>query len=182
MNPSTLQGWIDELHGTSRQQWLLRLTTVLAPLGALLSVTAEVGTLWPFGLVVVTVLACASAVRPDSHTALPAIAVVATHWLVMVDRIDTPWLPVASVCLLAYHALNALAATFPTGGEVPMATLAQWLRRTMFGASATVGMWIIVVLLDRRETAGNGLLTALALAVVASAAIMIRSRSVNESR
>ncbi len=182
MNPSTLQRWIDELHGTSRQQWLLRLLTVLAPLGALLAITAEVGTWWPFGLVVVTVLASASAVRPDSHTALATIATVAAHWLVTIDRIDTPWLPVASVCLLAYHAVNALAATFPTGGEVPMATLAQWLRRTMFGASVTVGMWILVVLLDRREAPGNGLLTALALAILGGSTVMIRSRSIDHSR
>jgi hypothetical protein len=182
MNPSALQGWIDELHGTSRQQWWLRLVTVLAPLDALFAVTAEVGTWWPFGLVVVTVLACASAVRPDSHTALLAIAVVAAHWLVTVDRVDTPWLPAASVCLLVYHSVNALAATIPTGGEVPMATLAQWLRRTMFGAGATVGMWILVVLLDRREAPGNGLLTALALAIVGGSMVMIRSRSVDESR
>jgi hypothetical protein len=182
MNPSRLQAWIDELYGTSRQQWLLRLLTVLAPVGALLAVTAEVGTWWPFGLVVVTVLASASAARPDSHTALAVIAVCAAHWLVTIDRIDTPWLPAATVCLLVYHATNALSATLPTGGEVPMATLAQWLRRTLFGAGATVGMWIIVVLFDQREGAGNGLLTGLALAVVGGAALMIRSRSVDQPR
>lgn len=182
MNSAKLQGWIDELHGTSRQQWWLRLVTVLAPLGALFAVTAEVGTWWPFGLVVVTVLACASAIQPDSHTALVAIAVCAAHWLITVDRVDTPWLPAASVCLLAYHAVNALAAAFPTGGKVPTPTLVRWLRRTMFGASVTVGMWLLVVLLDRRDAPGNGLLTALALAILAGAMFMIRARSVQASR
>jgi hypothetical protein len=177
MNPSTLQRWIDELHRTSRQQWLLRLGTVLSPVAALLAATAAAGTWWPFGLVVVTVLATTSALQPDSHTALVVIAVVATHWLVTVDQIDTPWLPVASVCLLVFHAVNALAATFPTGGEVPIATLAQWLGRTMLGAAVTVWMWILVVVLAGRHAPGNGLLTALALAIVAGAAIIIRARS-----
>jgi hypothetical protein len=180
MNPSALQGWIDELYGTSRQQWLLRLLTMIAPLVALLAVTAEAGTWWPFGLVVVTILAAASAVRPDSHTALAVIAVVVAHWLVTIDRLDTPWLPAATVCLLVYHAVNALAATFPIGGEVPMATLGQWLRRTLFVASASVGMWMLVVLLDRREAPGNALITALALAILAGAALATRLRSVDQ--
>lgn len=182
MNPSKLQRWINELHGTSRQQWLLRFVTVLAPLAALVAVTAEVGTWWPFGLVVVAALAVASAIRPDSHTALATIAIVAAHWLVMVGRLDTPWLPIASVCLLVYHAVNALTAAFPVGGEVPMATLVEWLRRTMFGAGVTVCMWVLVVVLDRREAPGNGLLTALAFAIVAGAAAMIRTRSVDQPR
>jgi hypothetical protein len=87
---------------------------------------------------------------------------------------------VASFCLLVYHAVNALAATFPTGGKVPMATLAQWLRRTMFGASVTVGIWVLVVLFDRSNGAGNGLLTGLALAIVAGGALVISARSVDQ--
>jgi hypothetical protein len=182
MNPSALQGWIDELHATSPQQWFLRLLIVAAPLGAVLAVTAEVGTWWPFGLVVLTALAGASAIRPDAHTALFVIAVVAAHWLLTVERLDTPWLPVASCCLLVFHAATALGASFPAGGDVPTATIVQWLRRTFLGGCVTVGMWVLVVLFDRREAPGNGLLTGLALAIVAAAAVTIRSRSLDESR
>ena len=70
----------------------------------------------------------------------------------------------------------------PIGSEVPLATLAQWLRRTMFGAGVTVGMWVLVVVLDGRNASGNGLLTALALAIVAGAAVAIRSGRVDDAR
>ena len=89
MNETRLQGWIDELHETSGQQWGLRLVALMASLGAMASVAAELGRWWPFGLLVVTVLAVASAVRPDAHTAAALICVVAWHWLATVDRIDS---------------------------------------------------------------------------------------------
>ncbi len=182
MNSPTLQAWIDKLHETSRQQSLLGLVTVLAPLGAILAVAAEIGRWWPFGLVVVPILALASAIGPDSHAAFLVIAVVAMHWVVTIDRVDTPWLPVASVCLLVYHAVNALTATFPTGGDVSTATIVEWLWRTMFAAGVTVAVWALVVLLDGRNAAGNGLLTALALAIVSAGAVVLRSGSIDESR
>ena len=180
MNDTRLQGWIDELQDTSGQQWLLRLIAVVVALGALASVSAEVGRLWPFGLVVVAALSIASAFRPDSHTAAAVIAIIAWHWLAVVDRVDTVWLPVAACCLLGYHSVIALTATFPVGGVVPTATLMQWLRRTALGSGATVALWVVVVLLDRRDGPGNGLLTALALVVVAGGAVAVRSGSLGE--
>lgn len=180
MTPSVLQQWVDELLATSRQQWLLRLVTVAAPLGAMLAVAAEVNAWWPFGLVVVTILAAASAFRPDSHTGIVVIVIVAAHWLATVDRSESPWLPVASVCLLTYHAVTAMTATFPAGGNVPSETIGRWVLRTAVGGGFTVALWALVVFLGRREAPGNGLLTALALAIVAGAAIMIRSRSVED--
>lgn len=182
MNANRLQRWIDELHDTSGQQWLLRLVAVVAPLGAMAAVAAEAGRWWPFGMALVAALAVASAFRPDSHTAAAVIGIVAWHWLAVVDRVDTVWLAVATCCLLAYHSLIALTATFPAGGVVPTPTLLHWLRRTALGGCVTVAMWAAVTLLDRREAAGNGLLTALALAVVVGGAVAIRSRSLDESR
>jgi hypothetical protein len=180
MNDTRMQGWIDELHDTSGQQWLLRTIGVVVALGAMASAGAEVGRSSPFGLFVVAALAIASAFRPDSHTATAVIAIIAWHWLVVVERIDTVWLPIAACCLLTYHSVIALTATFPVGGVVPTATLLQWLRRTAIASGATVAMWMLVVLLDRREAPGNGLLTALALVIVASGAVAVRSRSLDE--
>ena len=122
----------------------------------------------------------ASAFRPDSHTAVAVITILAWHWLAVVERIDTAWMPVAACSLLAYHSVIALTATFPVGGVVPTATLLQWLRRTALGCGGTVAMWALVVLLDRRDAAGNGLLTALALAIVAGSAVALRSASLDE--
>ncbi len=181
MSDTRLQRWIDELHDISRQQWLLRLIAVIAPIGAMASVALEVGRWWPFGLVVVAALSVASAFRPDSHTATAVIGIIAWHWLATVEQVDTVWLPIAACCLLAYHSVIALTATFPVGGVVPTTTLVQWLRRTAIGCGATVAMWALVVIVDRREAAGNGFLTAIALAIVAAGAVAVRSRSLGEA-
>ncbi len=179
MNPPMLQRWIDEFHATSLQQWALRLVAVVASLGALLAAAGANGRLWPAGLFIVTALAAASAVRPDAHTALIVVVVVAWHWLATVDEVDGPWLPLAAVCLLVHHAVIALSASIPVGGVLPAATIVRWAGRTALIASATVGMWAVVAVLDGRDAPGNGLLTALALAIVSGAAVMIRSRSLD---
>lgn len=179
MNPDRLQAWIDELHATSGQQWALRVVVVLAPLGALGAVTAEVGRWWPFGAVLVTALAIASALRPDSHTSLLVVAVVAWHVLATVDGVDTPWIVVVACCLLLHHSVVALTASYPVGGVVPTATLVSWAQRTGLTAGSTIGMWVLVVVMERRDAAGNGLLTALAVAIVAASSVFIRSRSLD---
>lgn len=179
MNPDRLQAWIDELQGTSRQQWALRVIVVLTPLGALAAVVAEAGRWWPFGGVVVTAMALASAFRPDSHTALVTVAIVVWHVLVTVERVDTPCIAVVGCCLLLHHSVVALTATFPVGGVVPAATLLGWAQRTGLVGGLTVGMWALVTLMERRDAAGNGLLTGLAVVIVAAIALVVRSRSLD---
>lgn len=182
MNPMSLQLWVDEFLATSRQQWLLRLVVVSAPLASVLAAVAATGRWWPFGLFMVTILATASAIRPDTNTALGVVVLIVWYWSARVDAVDTPWLPVAGICLLVFHSVVALSATIPTGGEVPNATLGNWLRRTALGGGATLGMWALVVVFDRGDAAGNGGLTAVALAVVAAAAMLVRSRSVDPTQ
>jgi hypothetical protein len=108
------------------------------------------------------------------------VVVIVWHWLATVDGPGGAWLLIASLCLLLFHAVIALSASVPIGGEIPMATIGQWLRTTALGSGATVGVWTLVVLLDGRNTSGNGALTGLALAIVAGAAVMIRSRSIDQ--
>jgi len=182
MNDARLQGWIVEVQDTSAQQWLLRAVALATSLGALAAVAAETGRWWPFGLVVITVLSVSSAFRPDSYAAALVIAIVAWHWLAVVDRVDTAWLPVTACMLFVYHSVIALTATFPIGGVVPAQTLVVWLRRIALVSGATVAMWGLVVVLDQRKTAGNGFLTALALLVVAGGAVALRSHSLDEQR
>lgn len=183
MNRASLQNWLDELLETSRQQWLVRIVAVATPVGAVLAASAANGRgWWSFALFSVIVLAMASAIRPDTHTALVVIAVVGWHWLATVDGVDTPWLPVAGVCLLVFHAVIALSANVPVGGDIAPATLGLWLRRITVVGAATIGMWGLVVLFDRRAAPGNGLLTGVALAVVACGAVMVRARSVDQPR
>ena len=176
MNP-TLQRWLDEMLATGAQQWLLRLLAVGAALGALLAVGAASGRWWPFWAVVVAGLAVASAVRPDAHTALLVPVIVVWSWLATVDDLDTPWLPFAALSLLVFHAVIALLAGLPIGGRLPAPILLRTLGRVGLVAAATVAMWVLVVVLDRRDAAGNGALTGLGLVIVAGAAALIRWHS-----
>jgi len=177
VNPQTPQEWIDDVLETSPQQWLLRLIAVVTPVMAVLAASAANGRAWPVGMSLVAGLALTSSLRPDADWALAVIVIVGWHWLAAVDEVDTIWLPLASVLLLVFHTVVALLATVPSGGVVPTITLARWAGRVAVGAGATVGLWLMVVALDQRDARGNALLTALALAVVAGAAVLIRARS-----
>ena len=174
MNPATLQRWLDEVLATSAQQWLLRLLAVVAPCVALIAAGVASGRWWPVWTVVVVGLAAASAIRPDAHTGLLVPLIVGWLWLVAVDDPGTPWLAGAAVCLLTFHAVLALLASLPVGGAFPVAILVRELGRVGVVAVATFAMWGLVVVLDRRDAAGDGLLTGLALAIVTGAAVVIR--------
>lgn len=182
MNPSILQRWIDEIQETSGQQWLLRLVAVAASMAATLAATGASGNWWPIGLTLVAASAIASAVRPDTHIATFVIVIIVWRWLVAIDDLSTPWLPVAGVCLLVYHSVIAISASVPIGGDLPISTLAQWVWRSALGGGATIGVWGLVVMFDQRDAAGNGLLTGIALAIAAAGAIALRSRSLAAPR
>lgn len=182
MNPSMLQRWIDEVQNTSGQQWLLRSVAVASAIGATLAATGPSGNWWPLGLVLVASLAIASAVRPDTHIATSVVVVIVWRLLVAIDGIGTLWLPVAGTFLLVYHSVIAISASVPIGGDLPLSTLSQWLRQAALGSAATFSMWVLVVLFDQRDAAGNGLLTGIALAIAVAGAIALRSRSLARPR
>ena len=178
MNPSLLQQWIDEVLESSAQQWMLRAVALLMPLGALLAAAGANQRWWPAGFFIVGVIAVAAAIRPDGHAALVVVIAIVWHWLATVDGTGGVWLLGAALCLLGYHGVIAISASLPIGGELPRATIGRWLARTAIVGVATTIVWGFVVLLDRRDAPGNGLLTGLALAVIAIAAVMIRNRSI----
>lgn len=180
MSTNALQRAVDEFLETSRQQWWLRAVAVMAAAAAMLAAVAANGS-WPFGLVAVMVLSAVSALRPDTNVALVVVVVVGWHWLATVEEVGTPWLPVAAICLLVFHTVTALSATVPTGGELPAALIGRWARRTTAVACATVAIWIVVVLFERRDAPGNAVLTGLALTVLAGCAVAIWSRSVERA-
>lgn len=182
LSTPSLQDRLDEILHASRQQWALRAMAVLAPLAAVLAAAQAARSWWPFGLVLVPILSVASILRADSGWPMLVPLVVVWHWLAAVDDLATPWLPVAASCLLVHHVVVALAATVPVGGRLPDATLRLWATRSAVGVAMTIGMWALVVAFERREAPGNGLLTGLALAVVAAAAVAIRARSLPAER
>lgn len=177
----TLQRGVDDLLGVSAQRWLLGAVSVIAAVAAFVAGSIAGDRWWLPGIVIVAVLAVVSAVRPDEHVAVVVVIAVAVNWLVCVDDLDTLWLPVTAVVLCVYHAAIALVALVPTGGTIPIAVLVRWSVRTAMVAAATVAMWMLVVVLDRRDLPGHGALTALALLIVATSAIAIRFRSIGRA-
>lgn len=180
MNPTPMQKWIDEILESSVQQWVLRLVAVAMAFGALFAAAGANGRWWPAGFFLVGLFAAASAIRPDTHTALIPVIAVVWHWLATVEGTGGAWLLLAALCLLVYHGVIALSASLPTGGVLPAATIGGWLRRLAVPAAVTTLVWGFVELLDGRDAPGNGLLTGLALAIVAAAAVLIRARSIKQ--
>ncbi len=181
MPGGALQRAVDEFLAVSRQRWLTGIGAVLMATSAFAVASVASGGWWLPGLVAVTALSIVAAVRPDDHTGLVVVGVVIWQWLVRVDDVGTPWLPVAACCMLVFHTLLALTAVVPTSGSIPEATIRRWTGRTAVVAAATVAMWIVVVVLDRRELPGNAALTGLAVLIVAAATTAIRARSVRSS-
>ncbi len=179
MNTEKLQRAVDHLIEASGQQWIFRAVGVATSLAAVLAGSAADDRLWVFGLFLVGLLAVVSALVPDSDVALIVIIIVTWRWLATVDSVDTPWLPVAAVCLLCFHSVTALAASLPTGGAVRRSIIGRWLHHTAVVGALTVGTWSVVLVFERRDAAGNGPLTALALAVVVGAASLIRWRGID---
>ncbi|MEP1124315.1 MAG: hypothetical protein ABJH68_10545 [Ilumatobacter sp.] len=178
LQAGTMQRAVDELLAVSRQRWVLGIGAVATATTAFAAASVASGGWWLPGLVVVIASAIVSAARPDDHTGLVVVGLVIWQWLARVDDVGTPWLPVAACCMLVFHALLALTAVVPTSGSIPGATIARWTERTAVVAASTVAMWIVVVVLERRDLPGNGALTGLALLIVAATATAIRARSV----
>ncbi|MGH1502163.1 MAG: hypothetical protein ACRBI6_01275 [Acidimicrobiales bacterium] len=162
--------------GASRQQWLLRGVATVAATVAM-AVAAGVGG-WPAAAVVApTLLAALASIRPDSHLPLVVDAAIVGSLALAIDDPATPWLPVAAVCLVIRHAATTLAASLPVGGALAPSIVSRWVRQAAAIAAGTVGLWVVVVVLDRRDLPGSAVLTALALTVAAALALAVRERS-----
>lgn len=181
MNLNWAQRVVDELLATTLQQWIFRSIVVLSAVAALVAAAQANGTWWPFGMFLTVSFASASAVRPDTHVALVTIVGIVAHFVVTVDDPATWWLPIAGVALLIFHSVVALTATIPIGGVVPRPVLTRWARRVAAGGGATCGLWLVVVLFDRREADGNAVLTGLALALAATGAAVAWARTTKQA-
>lgn len=164
--------------GLSRQQWGLRLVTVLAT-AAFLAAASLAGGGAPVGWTVVAVLLCAGSVAfPDSAAPLVLMLACAGQWLVTVPPHVGGWTLVAGLAVLAVHLSCTLAASGPPGMRLGPSLVRRWATRAGVLALVTAVAWGAA-----RALTGGGLtpsvwLTAVALVVVAGAAFALLPRLV----
>jgi len=118
-------------------------------------------------------LAVASIAQPDSHVSVAIPVVVVWHWIASTGASTTGWALVVALCLFVFHTIVALMATTPARATVDHRSLLRWLRRSLAVGLATVGVWLLVLLVDRRQLAGSALVTATGFIVAVSSMVAL---------
>jgi hypothetical protein len=182
MNVGRLQLWIDRLWLVSGQRWLFIALSLGCVAGA--STVTALASGRQTGVVVALMVAFAivAVVRPDSHAALGVVVAMVWQWLATTDDATSPWTIPFAVLLLVFHTLIALMAVTPVNVRVPVSLLGRWARRVCLVAVATVGVWVIVVIVDQRRAPGSVALTALGFVTLAALIVAARAVSVTPRR
>jgi hypothetical protein len=176
-----LQRWIDTASMASPQRWAFGAAAV-GVVAVALFVTL-VGTHARFGWFATTtvVMAAAAAVQAGSHTAIVVVALVVVQWLSASDDVTTVRSLAVSLCLLAFHALLALMAVTPHRVTVHGDILRRWAQRFGAVAAATTAIWVLVRVLERRESPASPQLTLLALLAAGAGVVALLRRSVDDA-
>lgn len=157
-----------QLRRMSSQRWSLAfaalVTATLVPI-----VTGVAGSgQSPVVLALVVGLAGAAVTQPDSHVALAVPFIAVWHWTASTEASTNGWALVVGICLFAFHAVVALMATTPPRATIDLRSCTTWLRRSLVVVLATVGVWLLVTLVERRQLAGSAIITATGFVVATS--------------
>lgn len=174
-----LQRWLDTLRDTSPQRWVLGSAAVLAIAIALAATFAGSDETFGWFAWFVVALAAVAAIQAGSHTASVTIALVVIEWMAAVDDVAAPRALVVAACLLVFHGTLALMAVSPHSARIHPDVVRSWARRSGAVLAATVAVWLLVTVFERRDATANPLLTVFALGAVAAGAIALRRRSVD---
>ncbi len=161
---------LERLVRVSTQRWLLAGAAVAAASTASIVAGLSGGGTPPILLIIVGALAVVSAARPDTHTALVVIVTVIWQWLAMSDDPTGPAALAVALALFVFHSTIALMAAGPVTTQLDLPILRQWFARVLTVSIATIGTWVLVLLMEQRRADGNsavtigGLVVALALA------------------
>ena len=177
MTVGQLQLWIDRLWLVSGQRWLF-LAVSLGCLAGASSITALVAGSQPsVAIVLMVALAIVAVIRPDSHGALVVEVAVVWQWLAATDDVTTPWVIPFAVLLFVFHCAVALMAVTPIAAHVDRALLLRWLRRSGSVVAATIGVWVIVVIMEQRRASGSAALTLVGFMILTVLILVMRAHS-----
>ena len=180
MIEETLQLWLDQALATCRQRWLLGIVAVASITAATLVITVGAATVPGTVLIVgaITGLAIVAVAGAGSHLGSIVIALVGLAWVGFVDDVTTPLAVVVAACLYVFHALLALMAATRHTTPLGRKTLLPWLTRSVGVLGATVVVWGCVVALEGRSVSGDTNLTAITIALIALAVVVLRRQIV----
>lgn len=177
MSDDALQDVLDRAAAVSGQRWALSGIAVAAATTASVVSSAAGATTSPMVALLVAVVAVAATVRPDSHIALTASALVLAQWGFGVDDETTALAIPAALALALFHCVVALLAVTPPTITLDGAVLTRWGRRFVVVAAGACWTWLTVVVLAARESPGNTVVTAIALVTLAALLVTARSRA-----
>ncbi len=161
------------LRRMSSQRWSLAFAGVAtATVAALITGIAGSGQS-PLVLALVVGLAGAAITQPDSHVAIAVPVVVVWHWTASTGSFSGAWALVVGLCLFAFHTVVSLMATTPPGATIDRRSGATWLRRSLMVVLATIGVWLLVVLVEQRQFAGNATVTATGFVAATSLMVLL---------
>ena len=167
------RGWIGTL---SAHQRVLRLGVLLMPLVAMATASAAASQ-WSIPLMLLAVaLSLACVAQPDSNLGLAVIVLIAWHWAHTVGNVLTPWVLPAAAALMLFHVSMAAATVSPPAARWTASMVARWRRRSLTVMSTIAVSYGLARAFGGLHPAGNALLLACALALLASVALFLRAR------
>lgn len=179
--PLTLASTQSIVDRFDRTHVALRIAIVLAGLGAVAAIRVAATAPQPVLDLAIVVLVGSSALFPDGHSGLAAVALVGVDWALAVDDPSTPWVMAVGAAVATFHSALALATIAPVGARLERATGRRWVRRTALVVALVPPTWIAVIVADRLELAANQLLVGLALLVIALTAMWSRHGELGQS-
>lgn len=179
MNVTQLQRTLDQTRSTTPQRWALIVVSIVSIVSAsaAISMASEATDTWV--VYFIAMLAVVVAIEPDEHLGGVLMGLVLLHWVTLDQAVTTPWSMALAMSLHVFHTTVALMAITPHTAVVHRDVLRRWIGRSVVVATATVGVWILVVGFERQEAPGNVALSVLAFAVLASAVVSFRARTLD---
>ena len=162
------------------RRWL-RLVILLAPAAVLAAIDNETGHVAAPVVIVVAVLAVASALIPDGHAGLGTILLLTWYWGASVDRPTSALTLLAALAMLLFHTAMAASTVAPPAARWTRTMHRRWAARTAVAGAALVAAWVLARVLATATLDGSTAMLAAALAVLAATAAWIRFRSVPRS-
>ncbi len=178
---SQLQARLDQALATSLHRWVLMLLAVVPLVVASAGIARA--TPYPDTWVVyfVAVIAVVVAVEPSEQLGLVLMSIVLFQWLTLDVSVTSPWTIALGLGLHVFHTSVALMAVTPHTASLHRDIVIRWLGRSVVVVVATVGVWFLVVALERRAIPGNVALSVTSFGVLAAAVVAFRFRSLPSS-
>lgn len=158
--------FLDALSRLSRQQRLLRASTMLAPAVALGVEVRAGAALHAWVVVLLGGFTLLSVLLPDSHAPLAVTLLVGGYWAMQVGQELSVSLLVVTLALLVFHVSCLLGSYGPPSVVLDAPMLRMWWGRSSVAFAVAVLVWLAGRVATVLDLPGSGWVLAAALLVV----------------